>query len=96
MPPDTLATLTAGLSANSRLGMKIAGLKVPPDTLFLARVVDDLNLLLWAFSKNANNSNKPEAIAETLIEREKDIAAFKTGADLLRKRAEILKKINNS
>ena len=77
--------------------MKLAGIKVPPDTLFLARILDDFNLLLWSFSKNASEGNKPKSIAEGLIEKpkNKEIMSFKSGADFERYRAEIVKRITN-
>ena len=76
--------------------MKLAGIRVPPDTLYLAHILDDFNLLLWSFSKNANSSNKPKSIAEDLIEqppKKTDIESFKSGADFERRRAEIVKRI---
>lgn len=96
MPVDTIATLTAGLSPSSRVGMKLAGIKVPPDTLYLAHILDGINLLLWSFSENANSSNKPKPIAAELIEapgKDNDIESFNSGADFERRRAEILKRI---
>ena len=77
--------------------MKLTGLKVPPATLYLAHILDDLNLLLWSFSKNANSGNKPTSIAESLIEKPQkknnDIESFKSGADFERRRAELIKRI---
>lgn len=78
--------------------MKLMGSRVPPDTLFLARILDDFNLLLWSFSKNANNGNKPKPIAESLLEKpkkEKELMSFKTGADFDKKWAEITQRINS-
>ena len=78
--------------------MKITGIKVPPDTMYLAHILDDFNLLLWSFSKNASNSNKPKSIAEDLIDKppkKNDIESFKSGADFERRRAEIIKRITD-
>ena len=73
--------------------MKLTQCKVPPDTLFLARILDDLNLLLWSFSGGASEANKPKSIAEDFIEKERELMSFSSGADFERKRAEILKRI---
>ena len=78
--------------------MKLAGTKVPPDTLFLAKAVDDLNLLIWAFSENANSSNKPKAIAPSLLEgqeQKKQLKSFRSGADFMRYWNNITKGVNN-
>lgn len=79
--------------------MKLAGLLVPPDTLYLAHILDDFNLLLWSFSKNANGANKPKSVAETLIDKPRSNAnkleSFNSGAEFERRRAELLKRIIN-
>lgn len=78
--------------------MKLAGLKVPPDTLYLAHILDDFNLLLWSFSKGANSANKPKSIAEALIdkpEKKTDVESFKSGAEFERRRAELVKRITD-
>ena len=77
--------------------MKLSGLEVPPDTLLLARILDDFNLLLWSYSKNASSSNRPKSIADTLIikPKNKELMSFNTGADFDRKWAEITQRINS-
>ena len=95
VPVETLATLTAGLGPNSRVGMKINGVTVPPDTLILAEILDGVNLLLWSL---AGKGNKPKSMASKLLEQDKpksDIKGFKTGADLLNARQNIIKRINH-
>lgn len=78
--------------------MKLTGLKVPPSTLYLAYILDDFNLLLWSFSKNANSINKPKSIADSLIDKPqkpKEYESFNSGAEFERRRAEILQNIIN-
>lgn len=78
--------------------MKLTGILVPPDTLYLAHILDDFNLLLWSFSKNANSVNKPKSVADSLIikpekKNNSGLESFSSGADFERRRAEILKRI---
>lgn len=71
---------------------------MPLNTLYLAHILDDFNLLLWSFSKGATSSNKPKSIAEDLMikpPKKTDIESFKSGADFERRRAEIIKRITN-
>lgn len=91
---ETLATLTAGLGPNSRVGMKINQITVYPNTLLLAEILDSVNLLLWSL---CGKGNKPKSVASQLVENDKpksDIKAFETGADLLKERENIIKRIN--
>lgn len=95
MPVDLLATLTAGLGPTSRVGMSINKVTAPPDTMLLAEILDGVNLLLWSL---AGKGNKPKSVASQLVENDKpksDIKAFKTGADLLKERENIIKRINS-
>ena len=93
MPVDLLATLTAGLGPNSRVGMAINKVTAPPDTMLLAEILDGVNLLLWSL---AGKGKKPKSVAAALLVHDKpnkDIKGFATGADLLREREKIVKHI---
>lgn len=96
VPIETLATLTAGLGPDSRVGMKINKATVKPDTLLLAEILDSVNLLIWSL---AGKGRRPESVAATLIQSEKPksgIKGFKTGSDLLKEREKIVKRINSN
>ena len=69
LPARLAATYAVGLRADSRIMMKISGMKTPFDTLLLATTVDLLRLLLWSKSDDGHkNRNKPESIAEKLFD----------------------------
>ena len=69
LPARLVATYAVGLRADSRIMMKISGMKTPFDTLLLATTVDLLRLLLWSKSDDGHkNRNKPESIAEKLFD----------------------------
>lgn len=74
--------------------MKINQVTVYPNTLLLAEILDGVNLLLWSL---CGKGNKPKSVASQLLENDRpksDIKAFKTGADLLKERENIIKRIN--
>ena len=84
LPPRMAAVLACGLRDDSRIKMKLQGMNVPLDTLFLAAIADRLALQLWANSKDAkHHRNRPESIAEKLLQghEEDRIKAYRTAAD---------------
>ena len=72
LPLQTVATLGLGLSYDSRISQKQAGIVVPFRTLLLAQAVDNLTVLCWLNSADgAKNRNRPQMITEQLrIHRE--------------------------
>lgn len=67
MPLKLAATLFSGLPPESRIKMKLAGLKVPPDTLMLASVLDKLNLLIWLQTEDGyKGRNRPASVVDAL------------------------------
>lgn len=95
MPVDLLATLTAGLGPNSRVAMAINKQTAPPDTMFLAEILDSINLILWSL---AGKGKKPESVAAALLVQDKpkkNIKGFANGQDLLAERDKIIKRIIN-
>ena len=95
VPPLTLATLVTGLGPNSRIGMKALGVNAPFDSILLARILDDLNLILWSWSKDAKNGiNMPESYADKLTgKKQKNVQGFKSGEDFIKAREELVKQI---
>ena len=68
-----LAALSAGLREDSRIKMKIAGMKADQDTLLLAAAVDRLSLLMWAKTKDGQKGrNPPKSIFDELTRRPED------------------------
>lgn len=82
LSPERVATFSVGLREDSRIKMKIAGLKHPLNTILLASAVDKLQLLLWSKTKDgAKNKNRPPSVLAKLLnqqeeEKESDIEAY--------------------
>lgn len=67
VPTGTLAILAAGLRDDSRIKMKLSGMKVKPDILLLAAAVDRLSFILWTKTEDAKTgANRPPSIVESL------------------------------
>ena len=70
LPLKTAAALSSGLRENSRIKMKIAGMRADQDTLLLAAAVDRLSLLVWSKTKDAEKGrNAPTSIFDMLTSR---------------------------
>ena len=87
-PPDYIATLAAGLRDNSRIKMKLSGMKTDINTLLLARVADNTALNVYIKTKDAKHGrNKPKSIVKTLTEVIPDsqrAKVYASGEDFLR------------
>lgn len=60
LPVKTVAALAFGLGDSSRIKMKMAGLKVPTNTLLLAHIADSLSYIKWTKTQAAVDApNKP-------------------------------------
>lgn len=87
LPVLTVATLSVGLRANSRIKMKLANVKYPLDTILLAMAVDKLSNLVWMQSEDgAKGINCPKSILASLLEdsKESNVEAFDTPEDFER------------
>ena len=96
VPVSLLGTLVCGLGDNTRIGMKLAGVKAPADTILLPSIYDLLNVLLWSKTEDAaKGRNAPEQLAPKLFEGadEKETVGFATGEDYEKARAELLKEL---
>lgn len=96
LPLKTVAALAAGLREDSRIRMKLSGMKVSTDTLLAAATVDRLSMLVWARTKDGErNRNKPESILDKLTDDkqgEDEYQTFETPEDFMRAREAILNK----
>lgn len=87
LPVKTAATLAAGLRPFSRIWGKMHGLNVPLDAFLLASIHDNVRMLWWAQTEDANkNQNCPQSITEILMgphedESESEIVSFDDGED---------------
>lgn len=90
-----LATLVLGLRDNSRVKLKLSGMKADLQTLLLASAVDQLKLLVWTKTKDAQNGrNHPQSIAHSLMaakeKQEADIVACDTVEEFEKLRNQLL------
>ena len=68
LPVDLVATLAVGLRENSRIKIKMSGLKMEFNQYLLAALFDKVNWLCWAKTKDAENGvNVPDRILNRLL-----------------------------
>lgn len=95
LPLKTAAVLASGLRDNSRIKIKMSGLKASPETLMSAVTADRVGIIAWMLSEDGrHNRNRPESILASILEADKqnDVIAFENGQDFERARNEILGK----
>ena len=96
LPPSTVAVFAVGLRDDSRIKMKLCGMKVPADTLLLAQIADAINTLVWMNSKDCRNASKrPKSLVEALTSTDKATEkpiSFRTGAEFETYRQALIRK----
>ena len=79
VPVGTLSILAAGLRDDSRIKMKMSGLKISIDRWLTARMVDALALLVWSKTEDATKGrNRPKMITDILTKDTKEEENVKT------------------
>ncbi|WP_327077509.1 DUF5361 domain-containing protein [Ignavigranum ruoffiae] len=71
-------------------------MKISLETMFLAQILDDLNILVWSKTKDSKNGkNKPKSIYRMLVDEpeERKELAFESGEDFLNTRNKLLRQI---
>ena len=88
-----VATLSCGLSSDSRIKRKIANRRLTLDETLTAAMLDKLSQILWTKTKDAQyNRNRPKSILDALENPpEKVYKSFSSIEEFERKRAELLK-----
>ena len=84
LSPMKAAVLACGLRDDSRIKMKLQEQNVPFDTLLLAVIADRMGLQLYSGSKDAQrHRNRPESIAEKLLQGQKEeaVKAYRSASD---------------
>ena len=84
LPVKLLATLVAGLRADSRTKMEINGAKAPTNTLIMALIFDKLNQWVWLNSKEGRKGhNPPPSLVEKLTAEPKQskVQSYDRGED---------------
>lgn len=92
--PEMAATLLVGLRDSSRVKMALAGAKITTEQYLLARIVDELSILVWFGSEDgAKKRNRPESITALILGEKKkskdDVVAFQTADDFKQRWSEI-------
>nr|DAK70357.1 MAG TPA: protein of unknown function (DUF5361) [Bacteriophage sp.] len=68
LKPEYASILAIGLRDNSRIKMKISGMKYPLDTLLIASANDRLSYLLWSKTKDGQKGRKkPKSVFDYLV-----------------------------
>ncbi len=84
-PPVYIATLAIGLRDNSRIKLKLLGLRVDLEMLLLAHICDNTAINVYAKTKDAKHgTNKPPSFVELLSkekEKKEQAREFDSGAD---------------
>ena len=96
LPVQTVAALSIGLKDNSRIKMKMAGMKIDFNTMLLSKICDDLNLLVWIQTKDGQkNRNQPSSILLKLLngEEKNNLVGFKNADDFNAEREKLLKEL---
>lgn len=90
LPVPLLITLVTGLRADSRVMMAISGQTLNLNEFLMATIIDRLNLLLWAKTKDAEKGrNRPKSIIENFT-RNNDVSSFRNKEDFERAKKNIL------
>lgn len=100
LPVKLLATLSVGLRKDSRIMMKLSGQTLKLDEMLWALMLDDLNFLVWAKTKDGQkNRKKPKSIFKMLNSapkpKAKEIKGFDTVQDFMKARQRILERSKN-
>ena len=67
-PLSYIASLAASLPMSSRIKLALADMPVPYETLLMARMVDEIALFRYTFSKDAKyKRNRPKSIFNQLM-----------------------------
>ncbi|EGF47522.1 unknown phage protein [Lacticaseibacillus rhamnosus MTCC 5462] len=96
LSPLRVAVFSCGLRADSRIMPEMTSQAVPIDTLLLAQIVDVVNLLFWAKTKNGMKGlNRPRSVSQAILngtsrKSEADGVAFTSGEDFEKERQRIL------
>mgnify|MGYP002516544657 CR=1 FL=1 len=84
LPCKTVAALSFGLRNESKIKMKIMGLRATTEQMLLASIADRVGELEWMQTKDGvRGRNRPVSILKEMIEeeREKDTVVFGSGEE---------------
>lgn len=95
LPLSTAAVLAIGLHPDSRTFRKLRGEKQTQDMLLKAAILDQLRILTWQNTRDAEKGrNRPESVLKLMTEERKEkqrVTAFRSPEDFERRRLAIIK-----
>jgi len=97
MPLRLVAKLAAGLGAGSRIRLKEAGVHPAPAEMLLPLIVDQLNMLVYLHTRDAEKGiNKPEQIFPLIMGEatSSDVIVFRSGEEFQKAWREAVGEVN--
>lgn len=94
LPVEKLAVLSYGLRENSRIKMKMSGMKMNTDTFLLAGCFDMLSWIKWSKTRDAaDGGTPPEGVLGRLFghAREQETVGFSSADEFKAARERIIK-----
>ena len=90
--PSVCATLAAGLRDGSRIMMKATESKMNTTELLLAKIADNLSILVWQNTEDGQKGNNfPKSIINEIYrDHSEDIKSFDCGADFEAERQRLI------
>lgn len=94
LPLSKVATFSVGLRDDSRIKMKMNGLKYPFEIILFAAITDRLSQLIWMQSKDGQDgTNRPISIVGQLLEEnEKEVVGFDSPEDFQKEWKKIMER----
>lgn len=93
LPLQKVASFAVGLRDDSRIKLKLSGQSFSMEKQLLIAIFDQLNLLIWSKTEDAEKGiNRPRLLIDVL-EGRKECVAFDTGKDFENRRQEILRQM---
>ncbi|HEQ3852856.1 TPA: DUF5361 domain-containing protein [Streptococcus pyogenes] len=95
LPAYQVAVFAVGLRSNSRIKMALSGEIEALDTVLLAGIYDNTNLLFWSKTKDGQSGqNKPKSVVEAISgsksQKANDVISFVSGEDFENARKQLL------
>ena len=83
LPVKLVGTFACGLRNNSRIMMQVSGIKIEPEQMLLAGIVDNTHMSAWLQSEDGRkNVNRPKSVLAQLSgNTENDTRAFSSGQE---------------
>ena len=81
------ATLSCGLRNDSRVKLEMAGVKITPEQMMLASIVDRIGMIGWMMSDRRKGRKRPASILQAIMGEEKarneNIMAYVSGQEFM-------------